>query len=228
MATTVITDLGTQAILAAIVSGTTVSVNAYKVADEYNFTPLKSDTTVKGNIVWTSESTTYSGETAPALQITRVGDNAIQITMRIPNDCGTFVIGNYGFFTSSGELFALTALENPITKYYDETSQSGREVVQSIEIAFNMAGDTVEMTVNHEYYNDIPVYSTIDALPDFYAGGNNLALIQEYYRVDSVRPVPTFFYKDYNQNEWVPLITNGDTVLDEVTRDLNLNIRSSL
>lgn len=103
----VITDVGLAAASVATSVGPFIDIVAFEVGSAYGYTPLRTDTTINGNLLFTGAPLSYA----------YVGNNTINILCQLPPDAGPFDFGELALFLPGNVMFAKCAFTAPQTKY---------------------------------------------------------------------------------------------------------------
>lgn len=112
MATTpllLVTDVGLQVASVATPVGPFIHITGFKIGSAYGYDPQRTDTGLNGNILYAGQPIAYQN----------IGDNTINIVLRIPSDAGPFDFGEVGIFIgdNADTLFAKAVFESPQTKF---------------------------------------------------------------------------------------------------------------
>ena len=112
MATTpllLVTDVGLAVASVATPVGPFIHVTGFKIGSAYGYDPQRTDTGLNGNILYSGQPISYQN----------IGDNTINIVLRIPADAGPFDFGEVGIFIGDNAdvLFAKAVFESPQTKF---------------------------------------------------------------------------------------------------------------
>ncbi|QRE00331.1 tail fiber protein [Burkholderia phage BCSR5] len=83
-----VTDKGLAAASDATPYGPFVRVTQFRIGDAYGYAPQRTDEDINGHLLFSDKPTTYN----------YVGDNTINIILRIPPDAGPFAFGEVGIY----------------------------------------------------------------------------------------------------------------------------------
>lgn len=157
MAVTVITSAGIAAAIAAESRGLRVSINRFKIGSSI-ITPTPNMTDVSGQVY-------DSGPNTDKLTVSSVGSNSILYKVRLDDTIGNFQVGNIGLFLSSGVMFSITALQEPVSKISSVGASVGNVLTFNILLQINNIASAFDITLNYVEDLQIPEVPTENNLP---------------------------------------------------------------
>lgn len=104
-----VTDVGLAAASVATPVGPFIHITGFKIGSAFGYEPSRSDTGLNGNTLYSGVPISYQN----------IGDNTINVVLRIPPDAGPFDFGEVGVFIGDNAdiLFAKAVFDSPQTKF---------------------------------------------------------------------------------------------------------------
>lgn len=198
----VLLDAGKRLLTGALTGFTAIGPVKFRIGDTAGFTPDKTDTDIRGNLVFEG----LSGLT----QTRRIADDTVRYTLVITEEFGPFDIGNIVLFCShadaEAEPMVSVVLPFKVRKNAGnvdlgdslDVPTPGNRFVINITIQHSVEGSNVTVNVTDPQFSSLPFYATRYDIPAYQLNPWNQFVVHNDDRIGT----PTLVTKRSDGSYW--------------------------
>jgi len=146
-----------------------LKLGQFVLGSAFNYIPEPTETNIRGDVIWAGSSAGPEVATA----------NLIKYTTYVDNSVGDFYWGEFGLFTKTGELFALSTSDSLIKKFKQGQGTNGNDL--RIDIFISMVGADYTMWLDVADSSDnfqVSSVRSVDALAPSRGSNPNIFVVQ--------------------------------------------------
>lgn len=159
----IVTQVGLYGATSAALAGISLVLSTFKVGSAYGYTPVKTDTSLHGTVLYTDNITSVSTGS----------DGSLLVNCTMAVTAGPFDFGEVGIYTSTGDLFALLALPALEHKYTSLGSTVASTFTFRAYLRLGQVGGIIEISTGGGGGTSNFVYTLMSGQPPALWGSSN-------------------------------------------------------